>query len=490
MGESRPQPIVDKPIGDHISAVSHPALRRCRRPALSRRARPPYDGAPYVRCPVGEARPPLFHRYYLRRLENDLETWTGNGWVSEAGAIAIRAHAEAGASRLRLPGVLGALAALLIAASLFAFIAANWGGVPRLGKVALVYLLLAAALGGAHAMARRNLRNGADSATTLATLVFGGGVALIGQIYHLPADWPAGGLLVGIGALLAAFLGRSRGALVVACAALGAWTFGRMAESDAGTHLAFWPLFLVAAWLAASRPGALSRHAVVLLLAGHLGTWLMYFPFHDVPGDAEWSRASVAIGLAAAFAGIGFGLGRLSPAFGSTLAHWSLWFFAGLLILIHFAAGEADSLDRQGPALLAKLVLVAGTLLPLAQIFAAPDRRAAALLAAALLPGLALVPLLAVLPQAGFITVPVLALASSVGLIVAGLFAASRPIAAAGYTAFGAIVLWLMQRTIGTLLDQSLFFLAAGLVLLALGWGARRLIGATAALPAFREERP
>ncbi|WP_374450193.1 hypothetical protein, partial [Stella sp.] len=75
---------------------------------------------------------------------------------------------------------------------------------------------------------------------------------------------------------------------------------------------------------------------------------------------------------------------------------------------------------------------------------------------------------------------PVLALASSVGLIGAGLFAASRTVTAAGYTAFGGLVLWLMYRTVGTLLDQSLFFLVAGIVLLLFGWGARRLVAATA----------
>jgi uncharacterized membrane protein len=420
----------------------------------------------------------VLHRYYLRRLENDLETWTDHGWVTEAGAAAIRAHAEAGTSRLRLPGVLGSLGALLIAASLFAFIAANWDGVPRLGKVALVYLLLAATLAGARWMARRGLRNGADSAATLATLVFAGGVALVGQIYHLPADWPAGSLLVAIGALATAFLCRSRGALVVACAALGSWTFGRISEDGLGTHLAFWPFFAAAAWLAASRPGMLSRHAVVLLLAGHLGSWLVYLPLSDVPGSAEWSRAGMAMGLAAAFSGIGFAMTRLSPPFGLTLAHWSVWFFAALLILVHVVSGEAGSLESQGLATLAALVLAAGAVPPLAQIAIAPDRRGAALLAVAMLPGLAIVPVLAALPAAGPITVPVLGLVSSVGLIGAGLFAASRPITAAGYTAFASIVLWLMYRTIGTLLDQSVFFLVAGLVLLALGWGARRVMGA------------
>lgn len=427
----------------------------------------------------------MFDRYYLRRLETDLEAWTAQGWVTEDGAHQIRRHVEAGTGRRSLPGVLGSLGCLLIAASLFAFVAANWDGVPRIGKVGLVYLLLAGSVAGAWAMARAGLRMGADAAATLATLVFAGGVALIGQMYHLPADWPGGALYVAIGAMATAFLARSRGALVVACAGLGIWTFGRLVETDAASHAPFWIAFAIAAWLAASRPGALSRHAVVLLLAGHLGTWLVTVPLPTVGGDGEWSRGALAMGLAAAAAAIGFTFRLLSPAFGLTLAHWSLWFFAGLLGVFQLAAFEADGLHRQGLAGIALAALAAGAVLPLLQIALAPDRRGAALLAAALLPGLAIVPALWVLPGAAGLVTPVLALASSVGLVGAGLFAGSRTVAAAGYTAFGGIVLWLMYRTIGTLLDQSIFFLAAGIVLLLLGWGARRLVAAT-----HKEARP
>ncbi|BBK38072.1 membrane protein [Allostella sp. ATCC 35155] len=423
----------------------------------------------------------MFDRYYFRRLDADLETWAAHGWVSEAGAAEIRRHVEAGTGRRSLPGVLGSLGALLIAASVFAFVAANWDGVPRIGKVALVYLLLAGSVGGAWAMARAGLRFGADAAAMLATLVFAGGVALIGQMYHLPADWPGGGLHVAMGAMAMAFLCRSRGALVVACAALGVWTFGRLVETDTASHPAFWIAFAIVAWLAASRPGALSRHAVVLLLAGHLGTWLMTVPLPSVGGDGEWSRAAMAAGLAAAVAAAGFALRLLSPAFGLTLAHWSIWFFAGLLGLLQFAAFEADGVQRQGLAGVAWVALAAGAVLPLAQIPLAGDRRGAALLAAALLPGLAIIPAMGWLPGVAALAAAVLALASSVGLVGAGLFAASRPVTAAGYTAFGGIVLWLMYRTVGTLLDQSIFFLAAGIVLLLLGWGARRLVAATAA---------
>ncbi|MGE0725711.1 MAG: DUF2157 domain-containing protein [Alphaproteobacteria bacterium] len=421
----------------------------------------------------------MFDRYYQRRLAGDLDEWVRNGWVAPDDAHAIRAHVEGGSGRSRLPAVLGLLGALMIAAGVFAFVAANWEGMPRPFRVALIFLLLGGALAGAWGFARRGLHRSADSATTLATLVYGGGIALIGQMYHLPADWPAGSLAVAIGALAAAFLGRSQGALVVACAALGAWTFGRMMDAPTGAHLAFWPAFAVAAWLAASRAGPLSRHAVVLLLAGHLGVWLVSMPLRDIGGaSAEWSRAAIAIGLAGGFTAVGATLARISPAFGLTFTHWSAWAFAGMLSLIHLVAYEGG-LPRGGPlAAIALAVLGVAALLALAQVAAARDRRMAGLLAAALLVGIALPLVLTAAPADGARAVAsVMVLGAIVCLIAAGLLAGSTPVAAAGYTAFGGAVLLLLHRTVGTLLDQSLFFLAAGLLLIAFGWGARRLLG-------------
>jgi uncharacterized membrane protein len=53
------------------------------------------------------------------------------------------------------------------------------------------------------------MSNGADAAITLAALCFGAGGALVSQMYRLPADWPAGAMLVAIGGLVAAALTNS-----------------------------------------------------------------------------------------------------------------------------------------------------------------------------------------------------------------------------------------------------------------------------------------
>ena len=76
---------------------------------------------------------------------------------------------------------------------------------------------------------------------------------------------------------------------------------------------------------------------------------------------------------------------------------------------------------------------------------------------------------------AGKIVVASLILSAAIALVVAGATGGVRRITLAGSGLFGVAILILLWQTIGTLLDQSLFFLVAGAVLLALAGGARRL---------------
>jgi uncharacterized membrane protein len=77
---------------------------------------------------------------------------------------------------------------------------------------------------------------------------------------------------------------------------------------------------------------------------------------------------------------------------------------------------------------------------------------------------------------AGKVLVAALVLASAILLVLAGSAGGVRRMTAAGAALFGLSVLVLLWQTVGTLLDQSLFFLAAGAALLALASGARRLL--------------
>ena len=213
----------------------------------------------------------MFERGYRQRLEADLVKWVADGVISGDAAHSIRKARFGEEAASRLPAIFAMLGALMLAASVSAFVAANWQEIPRLVRLVGILTLIAACFPIALLLGRRAIPWGADAAVTFATLCFGAGVALVGQMYHLPGDWPAGAMLVAIGAVIAAALTGKSGPLVIAFAAMTAWSFGRF--DDAQWREIHWPFFLLfvpAFALALGRENRLVAHAAALAL----GVWL------------------------------------------------------------------------------------------------------------------------------------------------------------------------------------------------------------------------
>ncbi len=407
---------------------------------------------------------------YRKRLEADLTRWVGEGLVTAESAGAIR-RSLATEGGFRLPALLGLFGGLLIAASVSAFVAANWEAMPRLVKLAMILAGVVGALGMAARLERRGSATGADAAATCAVLIFGAGIALVGQMYHLPADWPAGALMVALGGLAVAALMGSNGALVVTFVALCAWSGGRWQESQGAIHLPFFLIYLPALWLAWGRQNRLVHHLAVLAL----GFWLVM-----VPGDwfgRAFDYGLLAYGLAISAAFVALGAMALDRGGLALLGCCLPWGLLGFVVMLDFELIRILDLhgSRAGRASWANYAAYAVALAAIAACAGlARDRRFAWPLALALIFGL-VVPLvfwsgLAVgLP--GKVVVASLVLASAIALVIAGVSGGVRRLT---------LVLW---QTIGTLLDQSLFFLVAGAVLLGLASGARRLFARLARPP-------
>lgn len=412
---------------------------------------------------------------YRKRLETDLTRWVGEGLVTAESAGAIR-RSLATEGGFRLPALLGLFGGLLIAASVSAFVAANWEAMPRLLKLAMILAGVVGALGMAARLERRGSAAGADAAATCAVLIFGAGIALIGQMYHLPADWPAGALMVALGGLAVAFLMGSNGALVVTFVALCAWSGGRWQESQGAIHLPFFLIYLPALWLAWGRQNRLVHHLAVLAL----GFWLVM-----VPGDwfgRAFDYGLLAYGLAISAAFVALGAMALDRGGLALLGCCLPWGLLGFVVMLDFELIRILDLhgSRAGRASWANYAAYAAALAAIAACAGLTrDRRFAWPLALALIFGL-VVPLvfwsgLAVgLP--GKVVVASLVLASAIALVIAGVSGGVRRLTLAGSGLFGLAILILLWQTIGTLLDQSLFFLVAGAVLLGLASGARRLL--------------
>lgn len=421
---------------------------------------------------------------YRKRLESDLTRWVGEGLVSPQSATTIRTGLQQEAGGVKLPSVLGMLGGLLLASGVIAFVAANWQEIPRLGKLTGILAALSAALAVAARYERREAMRASDAAATAATLIFGAGVALVGQMYHLPADWPAGALLVGVGAFAVAALMRSDGALLVAFACLAAWLVGRHGSGLASPSPWYLALYLPLLALAMGRTNRAVHHAAVL--AGAL--WLVLIPnLAMMFGRNVGADIAYLLFLSVSFVGLGMlgQDGRLPPLFAACLP-WGLIGFALALALQLFRVLDAGF---GGGGVAASHVVaagIAGLAATAAMAVLLSDRRAGLILAAAMLTAMATsivfwIGLGRILP--GRVLVAALVLGSACALVAAGSLTGLRRLTLAGTLAFGLAVLVLLYRTVGTLIDQSLFFLVGGVLLLAGGGLARRLLRRIAPAP-------
>ncbi|MCR4520998.1 MULTISPECIES: DUF2157 domain-containing protein [Bosea] len=412
---------------------------------------------------------------YRKRLEADLPRWVTEGWLTAENAGAIRRSVAREQGGIRLPAVIGLLGGLLIAASVAAFVAAGWEDIPRLIKLGMILAAIAICIAYAFRLERQGSPRGADAAVTCGVLIFGAGLALVGQMYHLPADWPGGAVLVALGGLIAAVLMRSNGALAIALIAICAWSGGRWEEARGGAHLGFFILYLPALWLSLSRDNRLVHHLVVLAAAA----WLAMAPGYGLFDQFDYGLLAYGLALAAFY--VALGAVALDRGLPSVLTACLPWGLLGLVLVLNTELIRILDRDEARAGHAFRFVFMAyAVALPVVAALAglARERRFAWPLAAGLAFAL-LVPVVfwtgIVTAMAGKIIVASLVLLTATALVVAGSVGGIRRLVLAGSVLFGVAILILLWQTIGTLLDQSLFFLVAGAALLAIASGARRL---------------
>ncbi|MET1414507.1 DUF2157 domain-containing protein [Roseibium sp. HPY-6] len=435
----------------------------------------------------------MFDWAYRKRLKDDLEAWVAKGWVTSSGAASILREQEEEDGRSRLPMALAGIGMVCVALALFAFIAANWAAIPKTAKLIGIAALLIASHAAAARMALRGKKGAADLLTGFATLVFLGGMALVGQIFHLPEDWAGGAFLVCLGGLAAAWLTGSKASLTVAAVAAVVWQFTREGLGQAPLVEDILGLLMLAAVFvhAIIYPSRLSRWLAISLLWVTYGRWFAE--------TAEIASAGDDFGVAMALAG-GGGLAVLMlvlDPIADLFVKWS----SNLPKRSHGHWLMGRSLQDAGFLVLCTLVVVALVLVP--EISSGVE--AAGMLALpALIPfllavllvtcgavlsyktiksqgffasvGFALVAIILPIATLNAILLAAISMASLVGLCALATWYNNRFWMLCAYLGLTAVSLWLLQVTIGSLLGQSVFFLVAGVLLLAVAIWLARLI--------------
>jgi uncharacterized membrane protein len=342
-------------------------------------------------------------------VNKDIERWAAAGLIDRATADRLNAELDSRPGRFGLGAVLGVLGAVLLGAALLSLIAANWEALPRLMRVGLILsVIIGGYLGGAWRAGK------GDSVFSgvlylLAAIAFGGGMALVGQMYHLSGDAATAAFVWCVSTLVAALLLTS-GNLAGMAGLIGLfYLFTAFSETSWHSLNYIWTVPLLSAAI------ALVARLTHTRIGLHSAVWLFLamFIFIRLDHDARELDWFFAIGGAALFIACAW----FEPVV-ERITHFAraLQFYALASSYVGFFGWQFQAWDKDLPSSI----------------------------------------LLGVVALA--LTIAALALKGR----------DHRPVRALSYLVFAVEVLWLAYFTVGSIIGSAAFFFLIGIFVIAL----------------------
>jgi uncharacterized membrane protein len=401
---------------------------------------------------------------YMAHLRRDLARWRERGWISAEQEERMAADAAAH-SGFSAGSVLAILGAVLLCLAIVTFVAANWEALPRIVRLGVLFGTLWLSYALAYGLFRTGRDQFGHAMLLIGGAVFGASIMLIAQTYHISGNPADAVLLWGAGVFLAAVLMQSTASLIFAILLLAVWLV--LGETEAPS-IPMWQFAIAWAFCAAAvwrQNSQLALHVLLLVLLLAVfrefmretlppGTVCLFgFAVYVLAGGRELigdERAEALLATVATYAAL-ICLGDLmvlqvgEPVVSVPAASVAMLGWAGLAAALLAVAGAYWS--RSFP-----LIVIAG------------------LLVFAVLLRLVLPPLLAPLNDKTTFDIytGALTLAGSLWLIADGGRRGIRSISAAGYAFFMAELFYIYFKTFGGLLETALFYLLAGLLLIAM----------------------
>jgi uncharacterized membrane-anchored protein len=277
---------------------------------------------------------------HVRWLREQLPGWVTQGVITPAQAEAIRrSYPEPKAALPWGMLVFSGLGAVVIGLGVILLLAYNWQAIPKFAKLGLVF----GAILGAHAGGLRLLqapdsrRQLGEVLSLLGTMLFGAGIWLVAQIYHIDEHYPNGFLLWGVAALAGAWALPSVAQGVLAAVVLSIW--GGTENFGFATAVHWAPLLL-----AAGVGGLAWKERSTLLLAATLAGFYFLLLTNSAQGRGIVAfpaalNMSVLLVAAGALARRGTGF----PASAAILEFfgWAGFLFVSYLLSFHSLADDA-----------------------------------------------------------------------------------------------------------------------------------------------------
>lgn len=437
------------------------------------------------------------NKNFLTRLLRELPAWVERGWVVPGAERSILNYVAAqGGGTPYLTYAFSVLGVLLLGSGIVTYFAANWGDIPKLFKLGILFGSMWLAYGAAwHALRNDHAPLLGQALLLLGVLLFGANIMLIAQIYHIDSHFPNGVLMWSIGALFAAYLARSQPALIAAIVLAWLWTSLEYDDLSARNDI-HWPfLILWAAFLPLiyRRNFRAALHVAVIALI----SWSVYVfgvdnLFWNAGNRAYLVQLYFLAYLALFLLGMVFATSQRLAIFARPIQRYGI--FAALVCAYaltspHLQTGHWSEWSADAVRATASRKWLAATFIALALVVAlawwhrartAGSERPAylkwgqALIGAIMLLLLANLFIGAAAYGVAAIGFNLLFFAGTIWLIYAGMHSDDRFLVNIAFVFFGIVLVTRYFDTFWSLLDRSFFFMVGGIALIAGGYFLER----------------
>lgn len=223
---------------------------------------PPEQLVPFVRTALTEGRS-------REDIYRDLLAQSHGLADIQAAVAAVDGESHKEDTQKRVVRIILVVGAMLVAAGVFSFIASNWQGMPREARVTVIVgFMLIMNVAGWFLREQYGYEKTGEAFLLLGSLIYGGGIFLVGQMYNIRTNWPDGFILWMLGVIPMALAVNSRYLLALGLPIAAFAMVGHPIGLYGGTagysgYLFTSTLLLAAATLSALAAGYVIRRKVI-----------------------------------------------------------------------------------------------------------------------------------------------------------------------------------------------------------------------------------
>ncbi len=162
-------------------------------------------------------------------LMQEIQNWVEEGVITPQQQKTLEERYESGVvledSSSKIIKIIVTIGSLLLGIGVILYFAANWQAIPKVGKLLIIFSAIGASYAAGYILqfVKGNYPKTGNALIFLGCILYGSGIALVAQIYHINVHYPNGILLWLVGVIPLAYAVRSRPILWAALVGFLVW---------------------------------------------------------------------------------------------------------------------------------------------------------------------------------------------------------------------------------------------------------------------------